>query len=114
MSFINIFGTVYCRYLEEITSCTAVAPSLIQNEYFGIQLMMKYGSDEQKAKYLPGMLSGKFLSATCISESSEDFMSQTAANFNTDQNQWVRYYLVRHLLSLAFCQPGRRVLGLCK
>lgn len=81
--------TEYCKF-GEIIAGHELGCSLRYSEQFGIQALLKNGSDELKAKYLPRLISGELLSAFCIHEenNNDDKDVRTRAERNPD-GSWV-------------------------
>jgi len=54
--------------LEEIARVSVATAMMLQVFALGIEPIVKFGSEEQKKKYLPGMASGELLSTTAVTE----------------------------------------------
>lgn len=63
----ELTNTEACKF-KEILSKHELGRNLIVNEEFGIQSILKNGSDVLKRKYLDDLISGKLLSALCVTE----------------------------------------------
>jgi alkylation response protein AidB-like acyl-CoA dehydrogenase len=55
--------------LEEISRVSVGTAMMLQVFALGIEPIVKFGSEEQKRKYLPGLASGKRLATTAVTES---------------------------------------------
>jgi len=54
--------------LEEVSRVSVAAAMMMQVFALGIEPILKFGSEEQKKKYLPGMAKGELLSTTAVTE----------------------------------------------
>jgi len=54
--------------LEEVSRISVAAAMMMQVFALGIEPILKFGSEEQKKKYLPGMAKGELLSTTAVTE----------------------------------------------
>lgn len=54
--------------VEEVARVSVAAAMMLQVFALGIEPIVKFGSDEQKKKYLPGMAKGDLLSTTAVTE----------------------------------------------
>ena len=54
--------------VEEISRVSVATSMMLQVFALGIEPIVKFGSDELKEKYLPGLASGKLLSTTAVTE----------------------------------------------
>ena len=60
--------TTYCMVVEELSRGWISISGVINTHFIGSYLLMKYGSDEQKDKYLPRMATGEIRAAFSLSE----------------------------------------------
>src|SRR5215204_4920210 len=60
--------TTYVMIVEELSRGWISISGIINTHFIGSYLLMKYGSDEQKQKYLPRMASGEIRAAFSLSE----------------------------------------------
>src|SRR4051794_27637475 len=60
--------TTYCMVVEELSRGWISISGVINTHFIGSYLLMKYGSDEQKQKYLPRMATGEIRAAFSLSE----------------------------------------------
>src|SRR3954462_350057 len=60
--------TTYCMVVEELSRGWISISGVINTHFIGSYLLMKYGSDEQKQKYLPKMATGEIRAAFSLSE----------------------------------------------
>src|SRR3954464_536343 len=60
--------TTYCMVVEELSRGWISISGVINTHFIGSYLLMKYGSDEQKEKYLPRMATGEIRAAFSLSE----------------------------------------------
>lgn len=60
--------STYTRIVEELARGWVSIPGIINTHFIGAYLLMKFGSDEQKAKYLPKMATGEITAAFSLSE----------------------------------------------
>jgi alkylation response protein AidB-like acyl-CoA dehydrogenase len=54
--------------VEEVSRVSVAAAMMLQVFALGIEPIVKFGSEELKKKYLPGLASGEFLSTTAVTE----------------------------------------------
>jgi alkylation response protein AidB-like acyl-CoA dehydrogenase len=54
--------------VEEVSRVSVAAAMMLQVFALGIEPIVKFGTDELKKKYLPGLASGKLLSTTAVTE----------------------------------------------
>jgi alkylation response protein AidB-like acyl-CoA dehydrogenase len=54
--------------LEEVSRVSVAAAMMLQVFALGIEPILKFGSEEQKKKYLPGLAKGELLSTTAVTE----------------------------------------------
>jgi alkylation response protein AidB-like acyl-CoA dehydrogenase len=54
--------------LEEISKVSVAAGMMLQVFALGIEPILKFGTDEQKKKYLPGLATGEHLASTAVTE----------------------------------------------
>ena len=65
----NLSVTESLRLLEEVANSDLNLSNVIVNStWYAAQFIRKYGSDEIKAKYLPGLHSGTSLAALCVAD----------------------------------------------
>lgn len=93
--------TETCKFNEIIAGCD-FGRVLMCNEQFGVQALLKNGSEMLKAKYLPRLLSGELLSALCINEegSVDPKFINTKAVRNPDGTWVCIFFLIRFLFIL--------------
>ena len=60
--------TTYCMVVEELSRGWISISGVINTHFIGSYLLMKYGSEEQKQKYLPRMATGEIRAAFSLSE----------------------------------------------
>src|SRR5882757_1738202 len=60
--------TTYAMIVEELSRGWISISGVINTHFIGSYLLMKFGNDEQKAKYLPRMASGEIRAAFSLSE----------------------------------------------
>src|SRR3954451_12907426 len=60
--------TTYCMVVEELSRGWISISGVINTHFIGSYLLMKYGNDEQKQKYLPRMATGEIRAAFSLSE----------------------------------------------
>ena len=60
--------TTYVMVVEELSRGWISISGVINTHFIGSYLLLKYGSDEQKAKYLPRMATGEIRAAFSLSE----------------------------------------------
>ncbi len=60
--------TTYAMIVEELSRGWISISGVINTHFIGSYLLMKYGTDEQKAKYLPVMATGEIRAAFSLSE----------------------------------------------
>jgi alkylation response protein AidB-like acyl-CoA dehydrogenase len=60
--------TTYVMIVEELSRGWISISGIINTHFIGSYLLMKYGSDEQKQKYLPRMATGEIRAAFSLSE----------------------------------------------
>ena len=60
--------TTYVMVVEELSRGWISISGVINTHFIGSYLLMKYGSDEQKQKYLPRMATGEIRAAFSLSE----------------------------------------------
>jgi len=60
--------TTYCMVVEELSRGWISISGVINTHFIGSYLLMKYGSDEQRQKYLPRMATGEIRAAFSLSE----------------------------------------------
>jgi alkylation response protein AidB-like acyl-CoA dehydrogenase len=58
----------YARIAEELARGWISVPGIINTHFIGAYLLMKFGTDEQKQKYLPQMATGELRAAFSLSE----------------------------------------------
>lgn len=82
--------TETCR-LFEVMSENSGEIGILNSNQFGIQILMKYGSTEQKNKYLRQLISGKSVAAFCLSEKDSANLKElsTKATLAKDKKSWV-------------------------
>ncbi len=54
--------------VEEVSRVSVAAAMMLQVFALGIEPIVKFGSEELKKKYLPGLASGEILSTTAVTE----------------------------------------------
>ncbi len=60
--------TTYCMVVEELSRGWISISGVINTHFIGTYLLMKFGNDEQKQKYLPRMATGEIRAAFSLSE----------------------------------------------
>ena len=60
--------TTYCMIVEELSRGWISISGIINTHFIGSYLLMKYGTEEQKDKYLPRMATGEIRAAFSLSE----------------------------------------------
>src|SRR5213082_3956637 len=60
--------TTYAMIVEELSRGWISISGVVNTHFIGSYLLMKFGSDEQKQKYLPRMASGEIRAAFSLSE----------------------------------------------
>lgn len=60
--------TTYCMVVEELSRGWISISGAINTHFIGTYLLMKYGSEEQRQKYLPRMATGEIRAAFSLSE----------------------------------------------
>jgi len=60
--------STYTRIVEELARGWVSIPGVINTHFIGAYLLMKFGTDEQKTKYLPKMATGELTAAFSLSE----------------------------------------------
>jgi alkylation response protein AidB-like acyl-CoA dehydrogenase len=60
--------TTYTMVVEELSRAWISISGIINTHFIGTYLLMKYGSEEQRAKYLPRMATGEVRAAFSLSE----------------------------------------------
>ena len=60
--------STYCMVVEELSRGWISISGVINTHFIGSYLLMKYGNDEQKRKYLPRMATGEIRAAFSLSE----------------------------------------------
>lgn len=58
----------YARIAEELARGWISVPGIVNTHFIGAYLLMKFGTDEQKQKYLPQMATGELRAAFSLSE----------------------------------------------
>ncbi|XP_018320127.1 acyl-CoA dehydrogenase family member 9, mitochondrial [Agrilus planipennis] len=83
--------TENCKFDESIYNNSSIALSLLNNEHFGIQTILRFGTDEQKAKYLPLLSTGKIFSTLCVNEKGviDPYSLKTTAELSKDKQSWI-------------------------
>uniref|UniRef100_A0A1B6CYZ8 Uncharacterized protein n=1 Tax=Clastoptera arizonana TaxID=38151 RepID=A0A1B6CYZ8_9HEMI len=61
-------ATEYARYCEVIGVDSSISLLLLAHQVLGVQSLLRYGSEEQKIKFLPKLASGDWYAAFCFSE----------------------------------------------
>ncbi|SMG08385.1 Acyl-CoA dehydrogenase [Marivirga sericea] len=81
------------RVIEELAKTTEFSPAFGVQTSIGMAPILLYGSEEQKAKYIPNMVSGKWKGCYCLTEpdaGSDANSGKTKAIYNVDEKA---YYL---------------------
>src|SRR4028118_1250447 len=60
--------TTYAMIVEELSRGWISVSGIVNTHFIGSYLLMKFGSDEQKEKYLPRMATGELRAAFSLSE----------------------------------------------
>ncbi|MDP1848854.1 MAG: acyl-CoA dehydrogenase family protein, partial [Solirubrobacteraceae bacterium] len=60
--------TTYCMIVEELSRGWISISGIINTHFIGSYLLMKYGTEEQKQKFLPQMATGECRAAFSLSE----------------------------------------------
>ncbi|MEA2194379.1 MAG: hypothetical protein QOG42_813 [Solirubrobacteraceae bacterium] len=60
--------TTYCMIVEELSRGWISISGIVNTHFIGSYLLMKYGTEEQKQKYLPEMATGECRAAFSLSE----------------------------------------------
>src|SRR3989440_9669470 len=60
--------TTYAMIVEELSRGWISISGIVNTHFIGSYLLMKFGSDEQRQKYLPRMASGEIRAAFSLSE----------------------------------------------
>ncbi|XP_053890535.1 complex I assembly factor ACAD9, mitochondrial [Malaclemys terrapin pileata] len=84
---LGLSNTMYARLGEIISLDGSVAVTLAAHQAIGLKGILIFGTDEQKAKYLPKLASGEHIAAFCLTEpgSGSDAASiQTRATMSED------------------------------
>jgi alkylation response protein AidB-like acyl-CoA dehydrogenase len=83
----------YCRVLEELGSrCSATSIFVNAHHSIGMRALLLFGTDEQKRRWLPDLVSGKKLAAFALTETeagSDAANVQTTATPSADGSQYV-------------------------
>lgn len=98
----------YARIAEELARGWISVPGIVNTHFIGAYLLMKFGTDEQKQKYLPQMATGELRAAFSLSEphcGSDVQAIKTAATLQDDgryeingQKLWVTNGLMSGLV----------------
>jgi alkylation response protein AidB-like acyl-CoA dehydrogenase len=98
----------YARIAEELARGWISVPGIVNTHFIGAYLLMKFGTDEQKQKYLPQMATGELRAAFSLSEphcGSDVQAIKTAATLQPDghyeingQKLWVTNGLMSGLV----------------
>ncbi|XP_076296478.1 complex I assembly factor ACAD9, mitochondrial [Lasioglossum baleicum] len=65
---LNLSETESLRLIETVSTLPWLGTHLVKNNMLPVQLILKYGSDSQKQKYLPKIMSGECIPAICLKE----------------------------------------------
>lgn len=89
--------TESCRFNDVLSSNTPSVTALFNNDLLGFQALLKKGTDDQKKKYLPQLISGKSLSAFCMFEDNltDPCKFKTNATLVNDKKSWVNFFGMR-------------------
>ncbi len=60
--------TTYAMIVEELSRGWIIISGIVNTHFIGSYLLMKFGTDEQKQRYLPKMATGEIRAAFCLSE----------------------------------------------
>ncbi len=60
--------TTYAMIVEELSAAGSAICGIVNTHFIGSYLLMKFGTDEQKQKYLPKMATGEMRAAFSLSE----------------------------------------------
>ena len=82
--------TTYVMIVEELSRGWISISGIINTHFIGSYLLMKYGSDEQKEKYLPRMATGEIRAAFSLSEPElgSDVQAIKTAAKKGDDGKW--------------------------
>ncbi|XP_076654803.1 complex I assembly factor ACAD9, mitochondrial [Halictus rubicundus] len=65
---LNLSETESLRFIETISALPWLGTHLVKNNMLPVQIILKYGSESQKQKYLPKILSGECIPTICLKE----------------------------------------------
>jgi len=94
----EIYGGSYMDFITNCLIAEAVGPSgsfsVSYNAHTGIGMLpvLYFGTEEQKQKYLPGLISGKLKSSYCLTEpssGSDALSAKTLAVLSTDKKYYI-------------------------
>lgn len=81
-----------CIIAEEVGRTGSFATTLIAHVGIGTLPILYYGTEEQKAKYLPGLASGELKASYCLTEpssGSDALGAKTTAVLSEDGKEWI-------------------------
>ncbi|KAM5292131.1 complex I assembly factor ACAD9, mitochondrial-like [Ctenodactylus gundi] len=89
---LGLSNTMYARLGEIISMDGSISTTLAAHQAIGLKGIIMVGTEEQKAKYLPKLASGKHIAAFCLTEpgSGSDAASiQTRATLSDDGKHYI-------------------------
>ncbi|KAA0146180.1 hypothetical protein FNF29_08197 [Cafeteria roenbergensis] len=65
---LGLSNTEYARIVEELVTDPSIAVTLMAHQSIGLKGILMFGTEEQKAKYLPKLASGEHMASFCLTE----------------------------------------------
>ncbi|XP_032666219.1 complex I assembly factor ACAD9, mitochondrial [Odontomachus brunneus] len=87
---LGLTHTELAKLLEVLSSLSWLGSYFVKNHVMPVQLINMLGSDEQKAKYLPKIVTGEVVPTMCFTEASGfNADIQTTAEISDDDTYWL-------------------------
>ncbi|XP_043250396.1 complex I assembly factor ACAD9, mitochondrial [Colletes gigas] len=88
---LNLSETESLKLLETLSRLPWLATYVVKNHILPIQIISKYGSDSQKLKYLPKIMSGEVIPTICIKEVDNGTNINNIRSYVdlNEKNEWV-------------------------
>ncbi|WMN07049.1 acyl-CoA dehydrogenase family protein [Marivirga arenosa] len=80
------------KVIEEVAKCTEFSPAFGVQTSIGIAPILLYGNEDQKAKYIPNLISGKWKGCYCLTEpdaGSDANSGKTKAVYDSNKKAYV-------------------------